>query len=209
RPGRRRHAAGGEGRMSAGWAGARDVLCVRLDQLGDVLMTTPAIRALRRSTPGRRITLLTSRAGAALAPLLPDVDEVIAYDAPWMKHGGPAPPGADRALVARLESLRFDGAVIFTVYSQSALPAALLCHWAGIPLRLGHSRENPSRLRTDVVPETEPHGLLRHEVRRQLDLVAHVGCRTQDDRLVLAVCEMDRHRAVRRLEAAGVAPGRR
>jgi ADP-heptose:LPS heptosyltransferase len=52
---------------SGDWQRARRVLCVRLDQLGDVLMTTPAIRALKESGSGRRITLLTSSAGAAVA----------------------------------------------------------------------------------------------------------------------------------------------
>ena len=44
----------------------RDILAVRLDAVGDVLMTTPAIRALR-SSPGRSVTLLTSNAGAEVA----------------------------------------------------------------------------------------------------------------------------------------------
>ncbi len=50
-----------------GWADAKRLLCVRLDTMGDVLMTGPALRALRESAPGRRITLLTSAAGAAAA----------------------------------------------------------------------------------------------------------------------------------------------
>jgi len=60
------------------------ILCVRLDNLGDVLMTTPALHALRESGPGRHITLLGSRSGAALAPYLDDVDDVIEYEAPWV-----------------------------------------------------------------------------------------------------------------------------
>ena len=46
------------------WAAAENVLAVRLDALGDVLMTTPALRALKESRPGRRLTLLTSPGGA-------------------------------------------------------------------------------------------------------------------------------------------------
>jgi lipopolysaccharide heptosyltransferase II len=179
----------------ADWARASRVLCVRLDQLGDVLMTTPALRALRESRPGRRLTLLTASAGAALAPLLPDVDEVIAYDAPWMKAAAPrADRQVDHAMTRRLRQGAFDAAVIFTVYSQSPLPAALLCHLADIPLRLAHCRENPYQLLTDWVKELEPEKMVRHEVRRQLDLVAAVGCQTANERLGLRIPAAARRR---------------
>ena len=42
-----------------------------------------AIRALKQ--PERRITLLTSPAGAEIAALVPEIDEIIVYEAPWMK----------------------------------------------------------------------------------------------------------------------------
>ena len=67
------------------WERAAKLLCVRLDSIGDVLMTTPAIRALKESRADRRITVLTSRAGAAIARLVPEIDDVIVYDAPWVK----------------------------------------------------------------------------------------------------------------------------
>src|SRR5438552_7946354 len=67
------------------WERAEKLLCVRLDSIGDVLMTTPAIRALKESRAGRRITLLTSSAGGLIARLVPEIDDVIVYDAPWMK----------------------------------------------------------------------------------------------------------------------------
>jgi lipopolysaccharide heptosyltransferase II len=172
---------------------------VRLDTLGDVLMTTPALRALRGagsagpqdrrgSNPGRTITLLTSPAGAEIAGLVPEVDGVITYDAPWVKSSAPAGgPEADRDMAKRLRAGGFDAAVIFTVYSQSPLPAAMICHLADIPLRLAHCRENPYRLLTDWVAEPEPERIVRHEVRRQLDLVAAVGATTSDETLSLEV----------------------
>jgi lipopolysaccharide heptosyltransferase II len=76
-----------------------------------------------------------------------------------------------------------DAAAVFTVYSPSALPAAYLAYLAGVPLRLAHCRENPYRLLTDWVSDPEPASFIRHEVRRQLDLAASVGCRTPDERL--------------------------
>lgn len=171
-----------------GWEPADNVLCVRLDSIGDVLMTTPAMRALKESRPGRRITLLTSPAGAEAAALVPEIDEVIAYSAPWLKATAPRRDGsAEYALAERLRERGFDAAAIFTVYSQNPLPSAFLCHLAGIPLRLAHCHENPYQLLTDWVPDPEPAHGVRHEVQRQLDLVAAIGCSTADERLSLRV----------------------
>jgi lipopolysaccharide heptosyltransferase II len=171
---------------SGAWRDARRILAVRLDAMGDVLMTGPALRALKAQRPDRHLTLLTSPAGAEAAGLLPEVDEVVAYRAPWMKHQDAPPSAADLALADRLRAARFDAAVIFTVYSQSPLPAALLLHLADVPLRLAHCRENPYHLLDTWVRECEPDGGIRHEVRRQLDLVAAVGARTHDERLRVA-----------------------
>jgi lipopolysaccharide heptosyltransferase II len=166
------------------WSDAAHILCVRLDALGDVLMTTPALAALKESAPRRRITLLTSSAGSAIAPLLPMVDETIIYDAPWMKATARRPDAEfDRTFIDRLYRRRFDAAVIFTVYSQNPLPSAMLCYLADIPRRLAHSRENPYQLLTHWIPEPEPQQFVRHEAQRQLDLVAAVGARTKDIRL--------------------------
>lgn len=169
------------------WAGLKRILCVRLDTLGDVLMTTPAIRALKQFCLGQ-ITLMTSSSGAEAGRLDPDVDEVLIYDAPWIKATrSQVAPRPDFEMVEGLRRGGFDAAVIFTVYSQSALPAAMLCYLADIPRRLAHCRENPYQLLTHWVRETEPEMCLRHEVRRQLDLVATVGACTDDERLSIVI----------------------
>ncbi|HWC32627.1 MAG TPA: glycosyltransferase family 9 protein [Actinomycetota bacterium] len=169
---------------------------MRLDQIGDVLMTTPAIRALRESAPGRHVTLLAAPSGAEVARLAPEIDDVVVYDAPWMK-ASPArgDRSRDRAIVDGLRERRFDAAVVFTVYSQSPLPAAYLCYLAGIPRVLAHVRENPYQLVTDWARETEPQREVRHEVRRQLDLVSTVGASTRDETLSLDVPQAARRRA--------------
>lgn len=177
------------------WQQAKRILCVRLDYLGDVLMTTPALRALRESLPGRTITLLTSGSGAAAARFVPEIDDTIVYAAPWVKHGaGEHGAEQDLAMVRRLASEEFDAAVIFTVYSQNPLPAAMMCHLAGIPLRLAHCRENPYALLTHWVREAEPQERVRHEVRRQLDLVAAVNAHTDNERLSFHVPAADMER---------------
>ncbi len=190
------------------WAEASRILAVRLDAMGDVLMTSPALRALKGSRPGRHLTLLTSPSGAGAAKLLPEVDETIVQEVPWMKGSPARGPWEDLAALDRLRAGRFDGAAIFTVYSQNPLPAALFCHLAGIPLRLAHCRENPYQLLSHWVPDPDPGDgpvrEVRHEVRRQLDLVAAIGARADDERLAVRIPEDAADRASARLKAAGI-----
>ncbi len=77
---------------------------------------------------------------------------------------------------------------------------------AGIPLRLAHCRENPYLLLTDWLAETEPAQQLRHEVERQLDLVAGFAPRPPDLRLSFRVSDADRAALTTRLRTAGVDP---
>jgi len=189
------------------WGSVERLLAIRLDNLGDVLMVTPAIAALRASLPRARITLLASPACAAVRRHFVDVDDAIPFRAPWVRHesGGDEDLGvAEAALVERLRRERFDAAVIFTSCSQSPLPAALLCRLAAIPLRLAHCRENPYGLLSDWVPETDVIGDgMRHEVARQLDLVGSVGFRSADPQLRFEVLESDRQAVAARLASAG------
>lgn len=159
--------------------------------MGDVLMTTPALHALRAAVPGRRITLLTSSSGAIVAPLVPAVDDVIVYDAPWMKDSQNAAHSAeaDLALIQRLTERSFDAAVVFNVWTQNPLPSVMLAYLAGIPLRAAYCRENAYGLLSDWLsdPDAQPQSRIRHEVRRQLDLVAQLGAVALDERLRLDV----------------------
>jgi lipopolysaccharide heptosyltransferase II len=181
------------------------ILCVRLDNLGDVLMTTPALHALRTSAPGRHITLLASRSGARVAGFIDSIDAVIEYDAPWVKNNRSADAAVDLAIARRLSEEGFDAAVIFTVYSQNPMPAAMLCHLAGIPRRLAHCRENPYALLTDWVAEPEPQTGTRHEVERQLALVRHVGALSSNQRMRLTVPPRDAVSLSLKLAQRGIA----
>jgi lipopolysaccharide heptosyltransferase II len=71
------------------------------------------------------------------------------------------------------------------------MPAAMLCHLAGIRRRLAHCRENPYALLTDWVAEPEPHTGTRHEVERQLALVRRVGALSSNQRMHFTVPPRD------------------
>jgi lipopolysaccharide heptosyltransferase II len=182
------------------WNTAKNILCIRLDSIGDVIMTVPALRCLKQAVTDRRITLMTSAAGATVAPLIPEIDDVIVYDAPWLKATQPRSSSIPEfTMIEQLRQAEFDAAVIFTVYSQNPLPSAFLAYMADIPLRLAHCHENPYQLLTDWIKDPEPEQLIRHEVRRQLDLVANIGCSTgslteQSDRQFLYIPEIVQQR---------------
>lgn len=184
------------------WRAARRILAVRLDNLGDVLLATPAIHAIRESLPGASITLLASPVGAQAGELNPDIDDVIVCRSPWMDPWGTLPhdPAREQRMVATLAEGRFDAAVIFTSFRQSPLPAAYLCYLAGIPLRMAASIDGPGSLLT--TRHRHPERMM-HEVERGLDLVGAVGLQTDETALVLRVPPSARD------EAADLIEGRR
>jgi ADP-heptose:LPS heptosyltransferase len=176
------------------WQQARRILAVRLDNLGDVLVTTPAIHAIRESLPDADITLLASPTGAQAGRLNPDVADVITYQAPWMDPWAKLPldPEREQRMIRLLTERQFDAAVIFASFRQSPLPAAYLCYLAGIPLRVAASIDGPGSLLT--TRHRHPERMM-HEVERGLDLVGAVGLRTNDPRLVLSIPESARREA--------------
>ena len=180
------------------WQGVRRVLAVRLDNLGDVLVPTPAIHAIRESLPEAEITLLAGPVGAQVGRLNPDIDDVIVYEAPWMDPWRRLPQDSRReqAMIETLRARGFDGAIIFTSFHQSPLPAAYLCYLADIPLRVAASIDGPGSLLTTRHKHPER---MMHEVERGLDLVGAIGMTTRDVDLVLRVPDDDRARIIDRL----------
>jgi ADP-heptose:LPS heptosyltransferase len=157
------------------------VLAVRLDNDGDVLLAGPAIRAL--AAGAERLTLLCGPRGRRAAALLPGVDELLVWRAPWIDpEPRPVDPADVQALVARLAGLGVDRAIVFGSFHQSPLPTALVLRLAGVPWIAATSVDYPGslldlrhRIGDDV-----------HEVQRSLDLARAAGFELppgDDDRL--------------------------
>ncbi len=121
------------------------VLVARLDSFGDVLVAGPAVRAV--AAGASHVTMLCGPQGAPAADLLPGVDRVRVWAAPWVTET--ARPIDDavleefRALVAEE---RPDEAVVLTSFHQSPLPLALLLRLAGVPRVSGASVDHPGSL---------------------------------------------------------------
>jgi ADP-heptose:LPS heptosyltransferase len=163
----------------------RHALVVRLDSQGDVLLAGPAVRAV--AVGARKVTLLCGPRGMAAAELLPDVDELVCFRAPWIDpEPGPVEPAEVEALVSDLSGREIEQALILTSFHQSPLPTALLLRLAGIPEVAAISEDYPGSL-LDVRHRVSDD---LHEVERALSLVGTLGYRLpsgDDGRLAVRV----------------------
>lgn len=149
-----------------------NALVVRLDSFGDVLLAGPAVRATAASASG--VTLLCGPAGEPAARMLPGVDDVITWRAPWEGTDAPAVDEADvTGLVEGLRKRAFDVALVLTSFHQSPLPTALLLRMAGVRRIGADSVDHAGRL-LDVRHHRLPD---RHEAEAALDLARAMGFR--------------------------------
>ena len=121
------------------------VLVARLDNAGDVLLAGPAVRAVAAHVD--KVVMLTGPHGTAAAELLPGVDAIIEWCAPWID---PDPAPVTAAHVAALhDAVRAQApgaAVLLTSFHQSALPLALLLRLAGVDWIGAISEDYPGSL---------------------------------------------------------------
>ncbi|MEV6963165.1 glycosyltransferase family 9 protein [Streptomyces sp. NPDC051207] len=148
-------------------------LVTRLDSFGDVLLAGPAVRAV--AARADTVTLLCGPRGAPAARLLPGVDEVLVWDAPWA--GFTPPPVERREIEELLGAIDADTALVLTSYHQSPLPTALLLRLAGVRHIAADSVDYPGSL-LDVRHRRAPHA---HEAEAALDLAEAAGFPRPDD----------------------------
>lgn len=148
-------------------------IVTRLDSFGDVLLAGPAVRAV--AARAERVTLLCGPRGEPAARLLPGVDEILVWDAPW---AGFEPPPVDRAETEKLlDAIDADTALVLTSFHQSPLPTALLLRLAGVRHIAADSVDYPGSL-LDVRHRRLPHA---HEAEAALDLAVAAGFPRPDD----------------------------
>ena len=176
---------------------------MRLREIGDVVFTTPAIRALRSRFPDARLAYLVEPAAAPVVADNPHIDELVT--APRTRGlGGLA---ADLALGRRLRADRYDLAIDF----HGGPRASLLTWLSGAPRRIGYDVAGRAWVYTERV--ARPRELRRrHSVENQWDLLTPLGI-APPDRSADAV-EMHVDAAVvasvgERLARAGVVKGDR
>ncbi|MXY27910.1 lipopolysaccharide heptosyltransferase II [Candidatus Poribacteria bacterium] len=138
------------------------ILVIRVDGIGDLLNSTPAISLLRKNYPSAEITVLVRPLNAPMLMGNPDVDRILIF----------ARDGEHRGLKARLRfycELRREGFQL-VVAMQTAMWSHLVALLSGAPYRLGRYQKRFRSTLTHAWRGKYPKGET-HEVDRNLELV--------------------------------------
>ncbi|HOX09021.1 MAG TPA: lipopolysaccharide heptosyltransferase II [Candidatus Omnitrophota bacterium] len=153
------------------------ILIIRTDRIGDVLLSTPAIKAVRDAYPNAHIAVMVRPYVEDVVDGNPYLDEVILYDKDNKQKG----IFSTMAFIAGLRRKRFDLAIVLHPTVRSNVIPFL----AGIPERVGYDRKWGFLL-TKRLKDTKHHGE-KHEIDYSLDVLRPVGITPKDRALYMPV----------------------
>jgi ADP-heptose:LPS heptosyltransferase len=151
----------------------RNILVIDFGQMGDVVLSLPALAALRQRFPAARITVAVGRPGKQVVELSGSADEVLVVDRVALRDGF-APVSVWRVgrLVGEVRRRRFD----FVVDLHSLSETNLLGYLSGAPSRLYSRRPGRSLdFLSNFRPRPPVEDRSKHAVERYLDVLAPLG----------------------------------
>jgi len=202
-------------RQSASTATLKSVLVVRNDGIGDVVLTSPLLRALRYWYPGAWISLVVRPGAKNLVELCPYVNEVLVFN---RKVPGKAnlrsPLRFCRALTLaaqRLWKRDFDLAIV-PRWEVDHYFSSYIAYLSGAPRRIGYSESVSERklwfnqgydcLFSDLLKDSR----LKHELDHGLDIIKYLGGQAQDRQPEIWLSHDDRTQAKALLQSLGGDP---
>ena len=141
-----------------------NILVRGVNWVGDAVMTLPAIKAIRRSCPDAKISLLVKPSVAPLFENSPDIDEVLLYEKRYQGVIGKL------RLANMLRTKHYDMAILL----QNAFDAALIAFLARIPERIGYDRDSRKLFLTKSVHYNNQDRKVHH-IQYYLDLLKETG----------------------------------
>lgn len=164
----------------------RRILLIRLSSLGDIVLTSPAIRAIRKHFPDAYIAMLVGKQYFDLVSENPYLDEIIPFD---KRTQGKDSTEMFR-VIRELRRREFE----LTIDFQRKFRTSLLAYLSGAEERVGY--HNPSGLMCTIpVPETSD----KHAVDLNLELVEKIGVRTNKRKPEMFISQSDRDFALNTL----------
>jgi heptosyltransferase-2 len=167
--------------------------------IGDAIMTTPAVRAIRHNFPDAHIGMLAKPWVAPVFAHSPHVDEIVVFEAGG-RHAG---VGGTLRLAKDLRAQRYDAAILL----QNAIEAAIITFLAGIPRRIGFDTDGRRLLLTQPVRRTRAIKSI-HQTGYYLKILEGAGLLTGPPTLELHLNPTDTRRAAQMLAEFGIAPDR-
>ena len=149
----------------------QNILIVRTDRIGDVVLTTPVIKALRQAYPGSRISILVVPATLDLVNGNPYLNEVLIDNRAGIHRG----LFGFLRLVYEIRLKRFDVAIIFHTKRRYNLASAL----AGIPVRLGYKNNKFGFMLTHPLKDIRVLGE-KHEAEYCMEVLKVIGIKDGD-----------------------------
>src|SRR3954466_11447914 len=177
------------------------ILVVQPSWVGDAVMATPTLRALRLLYPTAHITYLLRRYVKAVYAGMPWADKLITYRTGRTK----AKAGKGMFdLAARLRAGKFDLAVLL----PNSFKTALICKMAGIDRIVGYERDGRGFLLSDKLLPVKERGkfIPTPIVKYYQGLAQYLGAPTRDLRMELFVTESDKREADEVFVRAGLNP---
>jgi heptosyltransferase II len=153
-----------------------NILIRSTNWIGDAVMTTPAVRSIRRNFPEARLTMLALPWVADIFAACPHLDRIVLYD----KQGRHQGLRGKFRLAAELRAEQYDAAILL----QNAFEAALITFLARIPVRAGYTTDGRGLLLTHGV-RRDPDIKKKHQVHYYQEMLAGLGLLRSRDALEL------------------------
>jgi len=174
------------------------ILVARTDRIGDVILSLPAINAIRKAFPDAYIAVMVQPRIDDIMKGNPHINEVIVYDKN-KKHKGVL---KNIGFIKWLRSKKFD--MVLNLHSTKR--TNLLCFLAGIPRRIGYARGKADFLLTDRIEYTKKLGE-KHEAEYSLDILRHLNINPEFADPLIYVQHEDEKKAGEILKGLGIASG--
>lgn len=150
--------------------------------IGDAVMTTPAVRSIRRNFPDTEITLLALPWVGDIFRASPHIDRIFTYD----RNGRHAGLKGKLLLARDLREQGFDAAILL----QNAFEAAFIAMLARIPVRAGYTTDGRGLLLTHGVKKSRVIKN-RHQVHYYQEMLKGLGLKPGPDELELFIGDED------------------
>jgi len=188
--------------LSGSFTGVRKILAIKLRHIGDVLLTVPALKAIRETFPEAELAILVNAGTEQMLTLNPVIDRIHSYDREKAGHGLTARIREEVRLFKEVRSQGYD----LTINLTEGDRGALLSFFSGARYRLGlRTRRKNDWLMGHLYSHLAdpPDGRL-HMVERDLGLLQALGISGGDGKVDIFFSSDDEMRAVKILSEDGI-----